>query len=485
MKVKLEENEIEKLKSAGNLEELFNIKESIYNKYIDTYKLTVERDQLDAELAQEIFKIFPIEDLGKNDQHIKDFLLICAIETRDLIRLQGLLDKKANVNVANNYKQSALLYAASWGYKEIIEELLNNGANVDAQNNYGDTALHIAVSNDKNEMAELLIDNKTNLNLKNSEGRTALHLAVINSEFYLVKRLIDAGANIDIQDEQDDTALHYAANKGREEIVNLLLNNGANISIQNVNGHTAYQIAGLSFHAEIANLLEAKSREVTQPQNVNSNQKLHIKEDNESTQELRAEVDDNKFIQKTTVGKQTKTNTEEKTHRKKLDADSWYNIFDIAATTIALIFRNSVKDFRLFKNIWDKIVPIGKAVIEVCESRVGTIPLSTATKDTVKHYSRAVVPVIAIAAIVKAVWVFYNEFTKDGFKKSAKHAVGEAGKTVTEGVVGVAGATVFTAFATTLGVGITIAPVVGGCAAAILAERAINYGIKIYSSRGR
>ena len=76
-----------------------------------------------------------------------------------IVRL--LLDRGANVNIQNNYGQTALIVASRKGRIDIVESLLDSGADPNIRNNDGGTALMIAEREGHDDIAELIYDHIT------------------------------------------------------------------------------------------------------------------------------------------------------------------------------------------------------------------------------------------------------------------------------------------------------------------------------------
>ncbi|KAI8867640.1 hypothetical protein GQ42DRAFT_138322, partial [Ramicandelaber brevisporus] len=71
---------------------------------------------------------------------------------------------------------TALIYAASFGYEEIVELLLKSGADVDAQDKTGWTALMWATNNNHHNVARLLLENGASPAKKTTTGRTVMDI---------------------------------------------------------------------------------------------------------------------------------------------------------------------------------------------------------------------------------------------------------------------------------------------------------------------
>lgn len=67
-----------------------------------------------------------------------------------------LIDSGAKVNQQNYNDATALIYASTFGHKDIVNYLLKNGADATIKDNRGNTALSHAKMQGNNEIAELL-----------------------------------------------------------------------------------------------------------------------------------------------------------------------------------------------------------------------------------------------------------------------------------------------------------------------------------------
>ena len=118
-----------------------------------------------------------------------------------------LLEAGADIN---NDGPSALIIAASRGYRGTVRILLEAGVDVNASDSHGNTALMMAANQANIEVLRLLLEAGADANASNSAGRTALEFAVdLNAEgkkfialdnieeplLELVQLLLDAGAD--------------------------------------------------------------------------------------------------------------------------------------------------------------------------------------------------------------------------------------------------------------------------------------------------
>jgi|SRR3989344_2239302 len=126
---------------------------------------------------------------------------------------------------------------------------------VNYANDYGDTALLWAVVNKNLEIVKLLLINDANINHATKDGNTALILAVYNNHPEMVKLLLTNGANINHINLNGNTALIWAVIKNNPEIVVLLLKTGAKINRVNKNGNTALKLATERKYENIKNII--------------------------------------------------------------------------------------------------------------------------------------------------------------------------------------------------------------------------------------
>src|SRR5262245_7549085 len=79
--------------------------------------------------------------------HADDSPLADAAEGKNFKAVEQLLEKKANVNAAQNDGMTALHWAVYHDNVEAVKELLAAGADANAANRYGFTSLSIACTN--------------------------------------------------------------------------------------------------------------------------------------------------------------------------------------------------------------------------------------------------------------------------------------------------------------------------------------------------
>ncbi|KAH8666221.1 hypothetical protein BGZ61DRAFT_461766 [Ilyonectria robusta] len=93
------------------------------------------------------------------------------------------------------HNETPILWAARTGREAVARLLLEKGANLEANDVYRNTPLHWAVANGYEAMATLLLDRGANIEAKNCDGTTPLFVAVFRNNETLVGLLLEKGAS--------------------------------------------------------------------------------------------------------------------------------------------------------------------------------------------------------------------------------------------------------------------------------------------------
>jgi len=137
---------------------------------------------------------------------------------------------------------STFLAAAGSGFTVKVTESLNQGIEIDVTDEYGQTALMLAADQGHVDTVNLLLQHRASPNLQNRRGGTALMLASFNGHLEVVTELLMAGADVNAKSINGYTALMQAVIKRTEtavQIINSLLYQKADINAQDIDGYTA------------------------------------------------------------------------------------------------------------------------------------------------------------------------------------------------------------------------------------------------------
>jgi len=170
----------------------------------------------------------------------EDFL--DAVQKKDLPKINLLLSKGANVNARSSINgYFALQYAINWPDINLVKFLLEKGANVDIADDGGTTALIEAADEHGPEytaIVKLLIDRGANVH---AHADAAIFGAARQADPEVVRLLLAKGApvNARLKEYDNDTVLMEATSGGSAETVAMLIAAGADVKATNDKGETA------------------------------------------------------------------------------------------------------------------------------------------------------------------------------------------------------------------------------------------------------
>jgi len=189
-----------------------------------------------------------------------------AMEKMDRAAVRALLQRHADVNVAQVDGMTALHWAAYQDDLESVELLVRAGANVKAANRYGITPLTLAITNSDSAMAERLLQAGADPNTTLPGGETALMTAARVGTLASVKALLARGANVDSRDEKHgQTALMWAAAEGHAPVVEMLIEVGADVKTRLASGMTPLLFAVREGRSDVVRVLLKAGADVNEP----------------------------------------------------------------------------------------------------------------------------------------------------------------------------------------------------------------------------
>lgn len=178
-------------------------------------------------------------------------LLIHAAETGQTHIVTNLIERGANVNIQDQFGNTALHYAALGNYAVIVLALMQVDAlQFNVVNNAGATPLLTAFLNDSNNVINLLLTpamvaRGLDINKADNDNFSPLSLAILKGDLPLVNRLLQLGVHLGFI-TPSVTVLQYAVARQRDQIVKRLLQvPGLNVNETNPEGETALMVASL------------------------------------------------------------------------------------------------------------------------------------------------------------------------------------------------------------------------------------------------
>jgi uncharacterized protein len=148
--------------------------------------------------------------------------------------LRILLQKKADVNVAQADGTTALHWAVQNNDLATVNLLLAAGADVKAANRAGASSLYLAAVNGNAEMMERLLKAGADVNGKVLlNGETPLMVASRTGNAAAVKLLLDRGADVNAAETlRETTAIMWAAEQGHGDVIRMLAARKADVNHQ-------------------------------------------------------------------------------------------------------------------------------------------------------------------------------------------------------------------------------------------------------------
>jgi hypothetical protein len=126
------------------------------------------------------------------------------LSTVELLILLGSVD--VNARLPREFQPPALVHAAHFGRKEIVDLLLRASARVDETDERGCTACHFAAAKSRDDMLALLLARQPNLAVVDADGKTAFRNAVTvcrRDDGRCALMLLEAGASLDVPQLSD------------------------------------------------------------------------------------------------------------------------------------------------------------------------------------------------------------------------------------------------------------------------------------------
>ncbi|NOL48939.1 ankyrin repeat domain-containing protein [Pelistega europaea] len=126
---------------------------------------------------------------------------------------------QVDVNLANRYDETPLMYAAIIGNVDLAKALIARGAKV---NRLGWSPLHYAASKGQTQMVEYLLSQGASPNAPSDDGNSSLIVAVTSGNLDTVKTLLAAGADPKAINQKNKNAIDVAREMKRDDMLEVL-----------------------------------------------------------------------------------------------------------------------------------------------------------------------------------------------------------------------------------------------------------------------
>eukprot|EP00475_Leptophrys_vorax_P029047 TRINITY_DN4237_c0_g1_i7.p1 TRINITY_DN4237_c0_g1~~TRINITY_DN4237_c0_g1_i7.p1 ORF type:complete len:244 (-),score=55.52 TRINITY_DN4237_c0_g1_i7:60-791(-) len=161
----------------------------------------------------------------------------CSSGNEELVDL--LFEFKADFSLPDDAGWTTLHLSSSTGQTLIVEKIVSAKAcKLDAKTSAGATALHYASSKGFEEIVQILLKGGADPNIRDRAGSTALHRAASKGHVSVGKHLVAAKCELELADEEGYTPLHLSCMEGNLQITLVLIRAGASLSAVAKDGKT-------------------------------------------------------------------------------------------------------------------------------------------------------------------------------------------------------------------------------------------------------
>ncbi|XP_046557360.1 ankyrin repeat domain-containing protein 50-like [Haliotis rubra] len=139
-----------------------------------------------------------------------------------------LVNTKANVSLFDFERDNILHYASIGGHRHICQYILSlDLVNINSRGKYGRTALMWAAFYGQRKVLDLLVSKGGLTDLVDAEGQSILHVASSGGRVEMVKYILSQNlVDINARDKEGDTAAMIAIRNGKLSVYNLLVSQG-------------------------------------------------------------------------------------------------------------------------------------------------------------------------------------------------------------------------------------------------------------------
>ena len=156
---------------------------------------------------------------------VSDENLLSYVFDKNYVGMEAMLRGGANANYADVNGNTPLIVVSSQGDLPAFQKLTAYKAEVNAANKYGMTPLLYAIKGGYNDIARALLSRKdTDINKANNNGQTPLFYAAYTGNTTIAQDLLELGADYQKADNKGITPLVAAQKKGKAETARAISN---------------------------------------------------------------------------------------------------------------------------------------------------------------------------------------------------------------------------------------------------------------------
>lgn len=151
-------------------------------QFSESYKFLDAIRKKDGDVVNEMLSKPSTQIVNTRDITTGETALHIVTARRDLVWMEFVVGKGANVNARNAKGETALEIAAELGFAEGVDFLISSGARVDETNNTGSTPLIDAVSRRDLAVVRALLKAGANADRPDNSGRSARDYALLEGK---------------------------------------------------------------------------------------------------------------------------------------------------------------------------------------------------------------------------------------------------------------------------------------------------------------
>jgi ankyrin repeat protein len=151
-------------------------------QFSESYKFLDAIRKKDGDVVNDMLSKPSTQIVNTQDITTGETALHIVTARRDLVWMQFMIAKGANVNARNVKGETPLEIAAELGFVEGVDFLISTGARVDETNNTGSTPLIDAVSRRDLEVVRSLLKAGANADRPDNSGRSARDYATLDGK---------------------------------------------------------------------------------------------------------------------------------------------------------------------------------------------------------------------------------------------------------------------------------------------------------------
>jgi ankyrin repeat protein len=214
----------------------------IYSQNNSSEKLHSSIRKGELEIVKELIK--KDNSIINSPNHLKSTPLIVAVSLNKIEICNYLIDKNADLDLANVHGNTAIHYAALNNQVELVRKIADKGGKANVWNNRGRNPLHYAAYNGNIELFEFLESKGLDMTPAISDQSSMLHWACHGGNIDMVKYLLKRDFTLDIKDSEGYSVLHWASTGNSIDMLKFLVEEkGMDHRIATETGNTVMQSA--------------------------------------------------------------------------------------------------------------------------------------------------------------------------------------------------------------------------------------------------